>query len=215
VELADGPRDIEHCEDLSERGDPVDLLRLDAERLRQTVDVRGSVRAAAGKSSVTSSPTRTVSTPERVWNLTTSSINSSSASAWAVANVACPQRSTSTVGVNYRRSQSPSGRGRANAVSERFSSAATRCIQDASGHRSTTQTPAGFPANARSVKASTTRILTSARIYREPTHYARPHARPVATVNKPSLRGRDECGRSLLPARVLHEQGDLDAVVDV
>ena len=74
---------------------------------------------------------------------------------WADASVACPHSSTSTVGVNQRRSQSPSGRGRMKAVSAWFISLAAACIQAARGPASGRQTAAGLPANGRSVNAST------------------------------------------------------------
>src|SRR4051812_34841444 len=67
--------------------------------------------------------------------------------------------STSTVGENQRRSQSPSSRRTRNAVSERFISRATACIHSPSGYASSTHTAAGLPANAVSVKASTVTIL--------------------------------------------------------
>ena len=58
-----------------------------------------------------------------------------SQSTCALASVACPQRSTSTSGVNQRRSNSPSGAGRTKAVSECFISAATVCIHASSARR--------------------------------------------------------------------------------
>src|SRR5436305_12750589 len=67
--------------------------------------------------------------------------------------------STSTVGENQRRSQSPSSRRTRNAVSERFISRATFCIQASSGKASRTHTAAGLPAKGRSVKASTLTIV--------------------------------------------------------
>src|SRR5215475_2648923 len=81
-------------------------------------------------------------------------------SAWVVARVACPQRSLSTAGVNQRSAQSPSAIGRANAVSEACTSAATCRIHVSSGQAapSSRQTPAGLPANGRSVNASMIRM---------------------------------------------------------
>src|SRR5919202_648081 len=75
----------------------------------------------------------------------------------AAASVAWPQRRVSRTGVNHRRDQTPSSRRRKNDVSERFSSDATACIQARSCSASSTRTPAGLPANGRSVKASTTK----------------------------------------------------------
>src|SRR3954469_9055872 len=63
--------------------------------------------------------------------------------------------STSTVGENQRRSQSLSWRRTRNAVSDRFISRATACIQSSTGYASSTHTAAGLPAKGRSVKAST------------------------------------------------------------
>ena len=77
-------------------------------------------------------------------------------STWAEANVAWPHRSISTVGVNQRRSCSPSGRGTTKAVSDRFISRAMACIRPSSGKASRTVTAAGLPAKGRSVKESTT-----------------------------------------------------------
>ena len=74
----------------------------------------------------------------------------------AVARVAWPQRSTSVFGVNHRRLKraGPSSRV-ANAVSDRFISAATSCIHRGSRGSERTQTAAGLPEKRRSVKAST------------------------------------------------------------
>ena len=79
---------------------------------------------------------------------------------WAEASVACPQRATSAVGVNQRRSWLPSPGGTRNAVSDRFISAATRCIQPSvtGVSASSRQTAAGLPRKASAVKASTTAI---------------------------------------------------------
>jgi hypothetical protein len=53
-----------------------------------------------------------------------------------------------------KRQASPSGY--RNAVSDKFISRATARIQSSSAGTSSTQTAAGFPANGRSLKASTT-----------------------------------------------------------
>ena len=74
----------------------------------------------------------------------------------AVASVACPQRSTSTRGVNQRNgSWSAASSTTTKAVSERFISAATASIHASSRGASSTHTAAGLPRNGCSVKAST------------------------------------------------------------
>src|SRR5262245_9142061 len=72
----------------------------------------------------------------------------------ALARVAWPHRSTSTVGVNQRMSKPPSS-GTRKAVSATFISAATSCIHSSGFGSGRRHTPAGFPWNGRSVKAST------------------------------------------------------------
>ncbi len=72
----------------------------------------------------------------------------------AVASVACPQSSTSTVGVNQR-SEKPRLVGTTNAVSDRFISAATFCFHEVGRLAARRQTAAGLPANRREVNAST------------------------------------------------------------
>ena len=79
-------------------------------------------------------------------------------STWAAAQVACPQRVTSTCGVNHRISQ-PSFIRERNAVSERFISRATSCIHASVTGWSVIQTPAGLPAKGREVYASTMKYL--------------------------------------------------------
>ena len=119
---------------------------------------------AIGKSSVIvpSSAASAVRIPARVAKRTPPLSRPSLRSACAVARVACPHRRTSTAGVNQRSPHSASGpgSGRVNAVSDRFISSATCCIQASSGQPgpSRTQTAAGLPAKGRSVKASMTRI---------------------------------------------------------
>src|SRR5436305_1381080 len=123
---------------------------------------RGSPAGATGKSSSIHSPSGSApSTPLRVWKRMALVFGTGPAChrTWALARVAWPQRSTSTVGVNQRRSQSPSGRAVMNAVSDRFISRATACIQASSGTASRTHTAAGLPAKGRSVKASTVTIV--------------------------------------------------------
>src|SRR3954452_24994457 len=85
--------------------------------------------------------------------------------ACAEASVAWRQRSTSTVCVNQRRSQSSSRRVR-NAVSARFISAATFAIHRSSRAPSMKQTAAGFPLNASLVKASIWRSFNSETLHR-------------------------------------------------
>lgn len=75
----------------------------------------------------------------------------------ALASVACPQRPTSTVGVNQRSAHASVRRSR-NAVSAWFISRATSCIHRLSRSSVSTQTAAGLPLKAVSVKASTTVI---------------------------------------------------------
>ncbi len=71
----------------------------------------------------------------------------------AAAKVACPHRSTSTVGVNHR-SGIASSRGTTNAVSARLFSAAIALRTSSGNHASSKTTAAGFPPNIRFVKAS-------------------------------------------------------------
>jgi hypothetical protein len=111
----------------------------------------------AGKSSSIHSPRRSaVSSPLFVWKraVLSGAIAPRSQSTCALASVACPHKSTSVAGVNHRRSNS-SPRGTRNAVSERFISAATFCIQPSSRAAGSTHTAAGFPENGSLVKAST------------------------------------------------------------
>ena len=68
--------------------------------------------------------------------------------------MAWPHRSTSATGVNHR-SPKPSPLGQANAVSDRFISAATCCIQSGGGSDSSRQTAAGLPPNGSRVNEST------------------------------------------------------------
>jgi hypothetical protein len=98
---------------------------------------------------------RHVRTPLRVWNRRSRSVTPST---WAEARVAWPHRSTSVVGVNHRRSWSPSARGTTKAVSARLSSAATAAIHASVVGRDRTHTPAGLPLNGESVNESTTVI---------------------------------------------------------
>src|SRR5215207_2527487 len=115
---------------------------------------------SAGKSSSTSSPALVaVSTPLRVSKCAAASDGRRRASqrTCALASVAWPQRSTSTVGVNHRspnRPAPPSSSWR-NAVSDRFISAATACIQGGSTGSSRRHTAAGLPVKAPDAKAST------------------------------------------------------------
>src|SRR5947209_124170 len=125
---------------------------------------RGSSAGAAGKSSSIQSPSGSApSTPLRVWKWRAPPRGASPScqTTWAADSVACPQMSTSTVGENQRSSQSPSPRRTRNAVSERFISRATFCIQASSGKASSTHTAAGLPAKGRSVKASTVTIAVN------------------------------------------------------
>jgi hypothetical protein len=122
-----------------------------------------SVSGAVGKSSVSepSSPGVATSTPLRVANRTGPSCAPVLRRTCAVASVAWPHIRTSATGVNHRSAQSaspPLGSRCANAVSAWLTSRATRCIHASSGKDSSSSTPAGFPPNGRSVKASTIRI---------------------------------------------------------
>ena len=74
----------------------------------------------------------------------------------AEANVACPHRSTSTLGVSQRNSNTR-WRWTRKAVSDKFISAATACNQPSAGQASSKQTAAGLPEKGRSANASTTR----------------------------------------------------------
>ena len=76
--------------------------------------------------------------------------------ACAVARVAWPHKSTSALGVNQRSRQRPGSKGIAKAVSDRFSSAATDCIQDEVASGPGRHTAAGLPRKASRVNASTT-----------------------------------------------------------
>src|SRR4051794_36186678 len=119
---------------------------------------RGSSAGAAGKSSSIQSPSGWAPrTPLRVWNCSGPPLAAwpSCQRTWALARVAWPQRSISRVGENHRKFQSPSSRRTRNAVSDRFISRATACIQSSAGYASSTHTAAGLPAKGRSVKAST------------------------------------------------------------
>src|SRR5712692_1516365 len=78
---------------------------------------------------------------------------------WADARVAWPHRAISMVGVNQRSCQALPVRTR-NAVSERFISRATRCIQPSLAGLGSTHTAAGFPANGVAVNASTCTMRT-------------------------------------------------------
>ena len=72
----------------------------------------------------------------------------------APASEACPQSGTSVVGVKNRM-VNPVPRGRMNAVSDKFISAAMFCIRSAVIRSSTSITPAGLPLKGSAVKAST------------------------------------------------------------
>ena len=115
--------------------------------------------SSTGKSRVMSpfSPTVADSRPDRVWKPMVSVEPCSVARTCAVANVACPHRSTSDPGVNQRSSHSPATTvdGWQKAVSERFISRATSCIHSSSAGAFRMQTAAGLPLKGRSVKAST------------------------------------------------------------
>ena len=76
--------------------------------------------------------------------------------AWAAASVACPHRSISTRGENQRSPNVPGASvGVTNAVSAMPNSVARDCMVETGRGSSRRQTPAGFPENGRSVKAST------------------------------------------------------------
>ena len=69
------------------------------------------------------------------------------------ANVACPHKSTSTVGVNQRSAYASPSRTK-KAVSARLFSAAIACMVASGSQRSSGQTAAGLPLNNSPVKAS-------------------------------------------------------------
>ena len=91
--------------------------------------------------------------PLRVWNAV------APPTTCADASVAWPHRSTSTRGVNHRRSYSVSSLGTTKAVSDRCISRAIACIRLSGGNLSSTATAAGLPAKGSSVNASTTRSV--------------------------------------------------------
>ena len=109
-----------------------DVERLDPERVeRPRPRVRPPSAGRAGKSSAIHAPSRrALSAPLLVAKRTIASAatSPSSHSAWALARVAWPHSGTSIVGVNQR-SEKPSPSRSRNAVSERFISCATACIQ--------------------------------------------------------------------------------------
>src|SRR5436190_2287596 len=120
-----------------------------------------ALTGSAGKSSSTSSPARVAaSTPLRVSKRAVSSAARRFVShrTCALARVAWPHRSTSTVGVNQRSSKCPGSlatTGRTNAVSDRFISAATTCIHAGSAGFASRHTAAGLPVNGPDANAST------------------------------------------------------------
>ena len=126
-------------------------------------DRAGSAGSAGKSSSIQSRSRAARRTPERVSKRRTASSGSvrSSHSTWALARVACPQRSTSTAGVNHRRAYTPGDRRRRNAVSERFISPATLRIQVSSTGWESRQTAAGLPWNNSRENASTWTSFTS------------------------------------------------------
>ena len=79
----------------------------------------------------------------------------SSCSAEKLPIVACPQRSTSVLGVKKRTLKSALSDGVTKAVSLRFISRATFCICPSSSPSAAVTTPAGLPPNGTSVNAST------------------------------------------------------------
>src|SRR5713101_1241091 len=91
-------------------------------------------------------PHATVNTPLQVWKRTGQASCPRRASTKADARVACPQRSSSTSGVNQRKSKSPSGRGTTKAVSLCLFSAAIFCIVLSARKAARMHTPAGLPA---------------------------------------------------------------------
>jgi hypothetical protein len=128
---------------------------------RRSVQVGDSGRdGRAGKSRTIQSPSFVaVRSPLCVWKRATLSRARipSSHRTWAAASVACPQSLTSTAGVNQRRPK-PSDTGTGKAVSARFISRATACIQAGSAAARSRHTPAGFPLKGSAVKASTWKI---------------------------------------------------------
>src|SRR5437660_5176142 len=120
-----------------------------------------AVTGSAGKSSSTPSPRLVaVSVPLRVSKFAgfPSVWGSVSQRTCALARVAWPHRSTSTVGVNQPSSKCPGSlatTGRTNAVSDRFISAATACIHAGSAGFSSRHTAAGLPVKGPDANAST------------------------------------------------------------
>mmetsp|Transcript_30816 Transcript_30816/g.100348 ORF Transcript_30816/g.100348 Transcript_30816/m.100348 type:complete len:213 (-) Transcript_30816:891-1529(-) len=118
--------------------------------------------ADCGNSSSMSASWRAApSWPLRVWKVrfACSETSCRSYTKCALANVAWPQRSTSTAGVNQRKSYSDADatRGRRNAVSLRLNSRATNNRRSSVGHSApplSKTTAAGFPPYAFGVKAS-------------------------------------------------------------
>src|SRR2546422_4501388 len=72
----------------------------------RSIGISHCLGGLAGKSNAKPSCSRfTVNTPLRVWKRTGHVVWFRSVSTWADANVACPQRSISTSGVNQRKSK--------------------------------------------------------------------------------------------------------------
>jgi len=74
---------------------------------------------------------------------------------WALAKVACPHSSTSTDGVNQRKFETVGLLDKEGRLREVHLACQVFAIHVSSAGFGSTQTPAGLPANGRSVKAST------------------------------------------------------------
>src|ERR1700716_4341699 len=156
---------ISHAASLPESGltTPPDATSASAtpSASRRRVSGSAAVTGSAGKSSSTPSPRLVaVSVPLRVSNFAgfPPALGSVSQRTCALARVAWPHRSTSTVGVNQRSSKCPGSlatTGRTNAVSDRFISAATACIHAGSAGFSSRHTAAGLPVKGPDANAST------------------------------------------------------------
>ena len=122
----------------------------------RSIGISHCLGGLAGKSNAKPSCSRvTVKTPLRVWKRTGHVVWFRSVSTWADANVACPQRSISTSGVNQRKSKLPSARGTIKAVVLCLFSPAILCMLLSGRNAESMHTPAGLPANSSPVNAST------------------------------------------------------------
>ncbi len=144
------------------------------------------------------------STPQRAANRTVPVALPVSRSTCAVARVAWPHMSTSVAGVNQRSAQSaspPGGSGCANAVSAWLTSRATCCIQPSSGKSRSSTTPAGLPANGRSLKASTIQMRMHSTLTAPVLSRFRGHVRAAVPASVHSGSGMIAAGGSTVCRR--------------